>query len=250
MWCRWARAPQQGQPPTARGRAAAARATEHARGAAPQVVQPYRWLTFAGFLKHLGDVPDEWRWRFMHHILGLREGFPQDTWNRVRRFANFNLHTGCGWEDARLADGRVMLATTQGAFAADFVIAGTGVDHDCRLRPELARGADNIATWADRYTPPAAEADDRLGRFPYLGGDYAFQEKVPGVTSWISRLHLFGIGATMSFGPSGSSINAMTTAVPRLVAGVTRGLFVEDVAEHWQDLLAYADPQAVLTMPD
>ncbi|HEX3993484.1 MAG TPA: NAD(P)/FAD-dependent oxidoreductase, partial [Acetobacteraceae bacterium] len=30
----------------------------------PQVVQPYRWLTFAGFLRHLSDLDDPWRWRF------------------------------------------------------------------------------------------------------------------------------------------------------------------------------------------
>ena len=45
----------------------------------PQLVQPYRWLTFAGFLRHLSDLDDAWRWRFMSTILGLREGFPQET---------------------------------------------------------------------------------------------------------------------------------------------------------------------------
>ena len=50
----------------------------------------------------------------------------------------------------------------------------------------------------------------------------------------------------MSFGPSGSSINAMTTAVPKLVYGLTRGLFREDVAMHWQALQAYDVPQAVV----
>ena len=40
---------------------------------------------------------------------------------------------------------------------------------------------------------------------------------------WMGDIHLFTIASTMSFGPSGSSINAMTTAVPKLVAGVTRG---------------------------
>ncbi|MGY6570598.1 MAG: FAD/NAD(P)-binding protein, partial [Salinarimonas sp.] len=35
------------------------------RRASPQVVQPYRWLTFAGFLRNLSDLDDAWRWRFM-----------------------------------------------------------------------------------------------------------------------------------------------------------------------------------------
>ena len=53
----------------------------------------------------------------------------------------------------------------------------------------------------------------------------------------------------MSFGPSGSSINAMTTAVRKLVDGLTRGLFKADVERHWQSLLAYDVPQAVIAAP-
>jgi hypothetical protein len=120
---------------------------------------------------------------------------------------------------------------------------------DFAARPELAAIAGNIATWGDRYTPPADEASDRLARFPYLGEDYALSERNPGTTPWIADIHVFSIAATMSFGASGSSINAMTTAVPRLVAGITRGLFAGDVERHWHDLLAYDVPQAVLHAP-
>ncbi|HEY3847298.1 MAG TPA: hypothetical protein VGL95_09310, partial [Acetobacteraceae bacterium] len=94
--------------------------------------------------------------------------------------------------------------------------------------------------------PPDDERNDRLARFPYLDADFAFTETVPGRTPWIADLHLFGIGTTMSFGPAGSSINAMTTATPKLVAGVTRGLFRADLAEHWRDLRAYQVRQAEL----
>lgn len=217
----------------------AARVDLFCRRPEPNVVQPYRWLTFAGFLRHLGDMPDEWRWRFMHHVQGLREGFPADTWARVAAFANFTLHVGRPWTGADIIGNRVRLATPEGPFDADFVICGTGIDHGARLRPELAACADNIATWADRYTPPPRERNDRLGRFPYLSADFAFTEKTPGLTPWIADLHLFGIGTTMSFGPSGSSINAMTIAVPKLVAGVTRGLFRADLDDHWASLRAY-----------
>jgi cation diffusion facilitator CzcD-associated flavoprotein CzcO len=216
------------------------------RRAEPMIVQPYRWLTFAGFLRHLGDMPDEWRWRFMHYIQGLREGFPPDTWARVAAFPNFTMHLGRPWTDAHVIDGRVRLDTPQGPFDADFVICGTGIDHDASFRPELSAFADNIATWADRYTPPIDERNDRLARFPYLTQDYAFAETTPGRTPWIADIHLFGIGTTMSFGPSGSSINAMTIAVPKLAAGVTRGLFRADLAEHWRDLRAYDVKQVEL----
>ena len=207
----------------------------------PQLLQPYRWLTFRGFMRHLSDLDDSWRWRFMRHILTLREGFPQDTYNRCSRHAGFDLRTGASVLGAEWnADmQRVELQTTQGSLDADFVISATGIEVDFAARPELQDFAHNIARWSDRYQPPPEEQDARLGGFPYLGDDYAFSERVGGATPWMRNVHLFAIGSTMSFGASGSSINALTTAVPKLVSGLTRELFRADVESHWASLLAY-----------
>ena len=211
-----------------------------------QLIQPYRWLTFAGFLRHLGDLDDAWRWRFMSTILALREGFPQATWDRCARWPNFRLHTASPWRGARIQDGRVRAELPDGAFAADFVICGTGIEIDFARRPELAGFAHNVASWGDCYMPPAALCNERLARFPYLGPDYALHERVAGLTPWIGDIHLFTIASTMSFGPSGSSINAMTIAAPKLVAGLTRGLFRGDVERHWAEFSAYDAVQAVV----
>lgn len=218
--------------------------TLYCRRETPQVIQPYRWLTFRGFLRHLGDLDDPWRWRFMRHILALREGFPQATYDRCARHDNFRLVTGAPWESVRQCGQRVEITTPKGLFSADFVISGTGIEMDFALRPELERIADNIATWADCYAPPEDERDARLGRYPYLSPGFAFVEKTAGRTPWISNIHLFAIGATMSFGPSGSSINAMTTVIPKLVSAITKDLFEADVAQHWHSLQAYDEPQA------
>ncbi|POR51842.1 FAD-dependent oxidoreductase [Bosea psychrotolerans] len=211
-----------------------------------QVIQPYRWLTFRGFLRHLSDLDDAWRWRFMSAVLALREGFPQATYDRCARHDAFSLHLGAPALSAIDGPGGVEIAMPQGSLTVDFVIAAAGIEIDLSVRPELAGFAGNIASWADRYAPPAAERDERLGRFPYLGDDYALTERVPGATPWISDIHLFSIASTMSFGASGSSINAMTTAVPKLVSGITRGLFRADVERHWASFQAYDVPQAVL----
>jgi cation diffusion facilitator CzcD-associated flavoprotein CzcO len=219
------------------------------RRAVPQVVQPYRWLTFAGFLRHLSELDDSWRWRFMSRVLGLREGFPQPTYDRCARHPAFYLHAGAPWTGARALGDTAEIDTPQGSFTADFLICGTGVEMDFAQRPELARIAGDIARWSDRYQPPAEEADERLGRFPYLADDYSLVPRTPGTGDWMADIHLFNIAATMSFGPSGSSINAMTTAVPKLVHGLTRGLFQGDLARHWQEFQAYDVPQAVLRPP-
>lgn len=216
------------------------------RRAEIQVIQPYRWLTFRGFLRHFCDLDDAWRWRFMRTILEMREGFPQATYNRCARHASFRLHEGAPVDAARETAGGVELQTPKGLFAADFVICATGIDMNFAGRPELRNCAANIAVWADRYQPPTDERSPRLGRFPYLADDYALMERVAGATPWIADIHVFAIASTMSFGASGSSINAMTTAVPKLVHGLTRGLFRADIERHWASFRAYDVPQAVV----
>ncbi|HET7888683.1 MAG TPA: NAD(P)/FAD-dependent oxidoreductase [Bradyrhizobium sp.] len=216
------------------------------RRAEIQVIQPYRWLTFRGFLRHFCDLDDLWRWRFMRAILELREGFPQATYDRCARFPNFRLHQGSPIEAAREVEDEIELRTPRGALRADLVISGAGTEIDFAARPELKHFAGNIATWADRYRPPQDEQSPRLGRYPYLADDYSLTERVAGVTPWIGNIHVFAFASTMSFGPSGSSINAMTTAIPKLVHGLTRGLFRADLDRHWTSFRAYDVPQAVI----
>jgi cation diffusion facilitator CzcD-associated flavoprotein CzcO len=231
--------------------AGAASVTLLCRRYQPQLVQPYLWLTFRGFLRHLSELDDAWRWRFMQHILGLREGFPQATYDRCARHPNFRLQSGADLRSAHVDEvsDRIVLDTGAGPFAADFVIAATGIETDLSARPELRACASNVAVWSDRYTPPPDEADARLAAFPYLAHDYAFCEREQGLTPWIRNVHLFAIGSTVSFGASGSSVNAMTTAVPKLVHGLTRSLFVDDVQAHWASLQAYDVAQATLRPP-
>ena len=76
-------------------------------------------------------------------------------------------------------------------------------------------------------------------RFPYHAPDGSFVEKVAGDAPFLADIHDFTIGTTMSFGPFGCSINAMNIAVPKLVAGITRGLFAADIETHWQSLRAF-----------
>jgi FAD-dependent urate hydroxylase len=226
--------------------AGAAEVVLFCRRLTPQVVQPYRWLTFAGFLRHVSELDDMWRWRFMSHIMGLREGFPQATYDRCARHAAFRLQSGTSWTAAHVSGNAVEIQTSHGPHIADFLIAGTGIEIDFTRRLELSRLANNIARWSDRYQPPAEERNDRLARFPYLAADFSFIPRQPGITDWMTDIHMFNIASTMSQGPSGSSINAMTTAVPKLVRGLTHGLFKGDLERHWQSLRSYDVPQANL----
>lgn len=211
-----------------------------------QRVQPFKWLSFPGFLGHFGDLDDAWRWRFMNHLLTLREAFPRETWERAARHANFRLETAAEWQRCEEAGDAVRLHTPKGTFEADFLIVGTGFDVDLPRRAEMCGIAAHVALWSDRYAPPADEGNERLGRYPYLGPGYELLEKVPGCAPWLRHIRLFTYATTVSFGPSGSSINAMKFAVPRLVAGIVRDLFREDVETHWDALRAYDLPEFLL----
>lgn len=51
----------------------------------------------------------------------------------------------------------------------------------------------------------------------------------------------------MSFGPSGSSINGMKFAAPRLAFAITRDLFTADIEHHYATMMAYDTPEFPLT---
>ena len=56
---------------------------------------------FTDCLRHLGDMDDERRWRFMQYVLGLRESFPQDAYDRCTSYSHFEIRTGKPWLDPR-----------------------------------------------------------------------------------------------------------------------------------------------------
>ena len=224
--------------------AKASEVTVYCRRSELQRVQPFKWLSFPGFLRHFSELKDEWRWKFMSHLLTLREAFPKETWDRANRFKEFNIQTGAGWEDLRLNDERVAISTKKGTFEADFLIFGTGFSIDLTHSEELSPHAHLIALWSDKFKETRKEGEEsNLQSYPYLGDGFQFLEKLPGSAIWLKNVHLFSFGATMSFGPSGASINAMKFAVPKLVNAITRDLFLEDIDHHFESMSSYNLPE-------
>jgi cation diffusion facilitator CzcD-associated flavoprotein CzcO len=179
----------------------------------------------------------------MNYLLNVREALTVETWERSTRHANFELITGAGVRGARATDSGVELDTARGPIAADFVICGTGFDMNLAARPELAGVAEHVATWADRYQPLPEEANPRIGRYPYLDPGMAFVEKTPGAAPWVSDIHCFNFGGTLSFGPSGSSISALKYAAPRVARAIIGALFRADFAAHRDMIRSYATPE-------
>jgi cation diffusion facilitator CzcD-associated flavoprotein CzcO len=211
----------------------------------PQLVNvnAYRWAEFVGFLKHHADLPDAEKWRFISQILRMGQLPPKDTLARAQEHAGFQLHAGSSWKALGAQGDTVHIATESERFEVDFVIVATGCVTDLALRPELANFEAQIARWADRYTPPSEETHEDLLRHPYLGPHFEFCERRPGEAPYLAHLYNYTFGGLLSMGFGGASISGLKYSAPRLVAGVTRSLFVEDSAAHYESLCRYAEPE-------
>jgi FAD-dependent urate hydroxylase len=207
-------------------------------------VNAYRWAEFVGFLKHHGDLPDADKWRFIVQILRMGQLPPADTLRRATQQAGFHLHPGSSWKSLRMSGDCIAIETQRGdRFETDFVIAGTGFVTDLRLRPELAHVESHIARWADRYRPPEHDRHEDLSRHPYLGPNFEFTEREPGAAPYLQYLYNYTFGCLPSLGFGGASISGMKYSNARLVAGITRSLFLEDREEHLQSLYAFSQEE-------
>ena len=197
-----------------------------------------------GFTHGFPALPDLWRWRFIHYAHGEQTPPPRDSTLRVSRHPNASFHFGCGIRAMTATGDAVRIETVSGRqFETDFVILGTGFTVDHRARPELAGFADRIATWADRFTPPADLASEELARFPYLAPDFAFTERDPGTAPWLKDIHCFNHAATLSLGKISGDIPAISEGAALLARTIAAAFYIEDVEVHCQELLAYARPE-------
>ncbi|HEY5145801.1 MAG TPA: NAD(P)/FAD-dependent oxidoreductase [Polyangiaceae bacterium] len=210
-------------------------------------VNSYRWAEFVGFLKHFGDLPDDDKWRFILQIQRMGQLPPADTYKRALKNPGFHLHPGTGWKSLTASGDTVAIvtdtadATGPRVVECDYVIAGTGFVTDLSLRPELVHLEKHIARWSDRYTPPEGERHEDLSRHPYLGPGFEFTERTPGAAPHLAALHNYTFGGLLSLGFGGASISGMKYSVPRLVSGITRSLFLEDRAAHFDSLRRFAE---------
>jgi len=202
-------------------------------------VNAYRWAEFVGFLKHMGDLPDADKWRFIQRILRMGQLPPADTLRRAVQHPGFHLQPGAEWTSVERKGEHIVLQTPRGSFEVDFVLLGTGFVTDLRLRPELRNVEPWIARWVDRYTPPEAERNEELLRHPYLGPSFEFTEKEPGAAPYLQTLYNYTFGCLLSLGFGGASISGMKYSNMRLVGGITRSLFLEDREEHFESLCRF-----------
>jgi FAD-dependent urate hydroxylase len=205
-------------------------------------VNPNRWMEFAGFLRHFGDLDDARKWRFMKIIFDMNQPPPQDTFDRCACHENFSMHLGCPVDRISFENGRIELTHPQGQQTFDFLIAGTGFIVDLAARPELARFHHLIARWSDRYCPPAGDEQALLGAYPYLSPNFQFTEKTAGSAPYLKNIFSYTFAAMPSLACS-AGISALKFGLDRIANGITGSLFVEDADLHLQSLHDYSEPE-------
>jgi len=200
-------------------------------------INPYRWAEFTGFLKHHSDLDDARKWTFISQFVRMGQLPPADTLARARAYRGFSLHPGSPWTAVEPVGDKVKVTTPKGSFEFDFLIVGTGFVTDLTLRPELQLVKDDIALWADRYTPPENQRFDDLGRHPYLGPSGEFLPKAD--KPWISSLFCYTYAGLPSLGFAGAFISGLKYSLPKLVDGITGQLYREDADHFFETLRNY-----------
>jgi cation diffusion facilitator CzcD-associated flavoprotein CzcO len=188
-------------------------------------VNPYRWAEFTGFLNHHGDLSDENKWDFIEEFILKGQLPPKDTFLRASKFKNFYLEAK---QDIKLVErhkSQILLETKNKKYMLDFLILGTGFKTDLKLRPELKLFEPFIARWKDRY-PEKTLAD--LEEHPYLGANFEFLEKTPGLAPYLGSIFCYNAGCLLSLGFGGASISGLKYSLPKLIFGITKSLYVED----------------------
>jgi cation diffusion facilitator CzcD-associated flavoprotein CzcO len=197
-----------------------------------------------GFVSGFPELPDEWRWRFMHYSFVTQTPAPRGSTLRVSRHANAYFHFGKAIERVTKANGELLIEMADGSrLATDFLILGTGFTVDPLARSEMPGYAGEILLWKDRYTPPEDLRNRELANFPYLDADFAFQERTPGRAPWLKHIHCFNYGATASLGKVSGDIPGISEGAQWLARALAARLYAEDVTIHWQAMLDYTKPE-------
>ncbi|MBR1220966.1 NAD(P)/FAD-dependent oxidoreductase [Bradyrhizobium sp. U87765 SZCCT0131] len=223
----------------------AARVDMYVRRKVLPQVNKGRGTAFPGFLQGWSALPDAERWRYMAYFNDVQSPVPHETVHRTLAQPDFHIHLGCPVRAvARDGDGvAVTLAGEAAPRRHDFAIVATGFNVDTRAIPELAAFAGDIATWGDRYAPPAELARDDLARFPYLGAGFELTERVAGCNPALAHIHLVNHGATLSHTAIASDIPGVNIAAERVSGAISASLFCEDAEAIRRRVEAFDEPE-------
>ncbi|MUO43026.1 NAD(P)-binding domain-containing protein [Agrobacterium vitis] len=175
-------------------------------------------------------LPDALKWTLFNRVNRTGTPPPRDSVLRATRFDNFHIHLGRSLDGLHFDGDRIVLPFA--APALEFVIAGTGYVQNVSLRPELQTFSDRIATWKDRYTPPADEVNPGLGNYPYLGNALEFLPREEGDAPFLANLHAYTNAAALSYGRFIGDVPSMKFGITHLSRAIFNDVFRHDLDRH------------------
>ncbi|PZU11689.1 NAD(P)/FAD-dependent oxidoreductase [Sphingomonas sp.] len=208
-------------------------------------VNPIRFMEASGLVGRFTGLDDAGKYAVMESFLRRNQPPTNDTFGRAAAYPGFTLHLGEPWESVREEGEGVVVETPRGAYPFDFLILSTGLLTDVKLRPELADVADDILRWADRYDAPADLANPLIDAHPYLGPGFEMMGRDVAAEARVHGLFAFNYSALISLGLSAAALSGLKYAVPRLVEGIARQIFLDDREQILGDYHAYAELEFV-----
>jgi FAD-dependent urate hydroxylase len=196
-----------------------------------------------GLSQGFHQLPDEWRWRIRHYMNAEQTPPPRGSTLRVSRHPQARFNMGCPILQAEMRGRVIQLSTPKGIFELDFLVFATGFRVNLEARPEFASFASHIRFWRDRYQPAPGCDDEELSESPDLGPAFEFLAKDEAACPGLSRIHCFAYPAVMTHGPLSGDIPAISDGACRLADGVVASFFKEDIAQHYEKIKAYSDPE-------
>lgn len=196
----------------------------------------------AGFWVGFQSLTDAQKWSIVNYIDESASPPPHDSMLRVTRHRNFSIFARTTPTAVEIRDNRVLLDTTRGRLAFDFLILATGLTVDWSQRPELAALKRHILLWRDRFMPEG-QIEYAQAEHPYLGSSMEFVERMPGLAPWVERIHCFTFPAYMSHGPLSGDIPAISVGAERVAAGAAARLFAEDYQRTWRRMVGWSNPE-------
>ena len=226
----------------------AARVEMHVRRSSLPQINKGRGSAHPGFFEGWAALPPAEKWRLLAWLDVVKAPPPHETVLRTLRQPGFHIRFGSRLQQARREGEAVALRFEDGGEErADFLILGTGFTVRLEGMAELAGLAPSIATWGDRYRPPAGEENGGLAAFPWLGEGFELEEKVAGSCPGLSRIHLFNHAAAASIGTIASDIPGASTGAERLAHRMAARFFHEDFAVMRARLEAFDEPELAPT---
>lgn len=206
-------------------------------------VNPIRHMERSGICRHYGQLDDARKYAVAAHFISHPQPPTNDTFNRAAAQSGFRLHMGTPWLGVEARGDTAVVNTPRGEFQFDFLVISTGTRTDLGLRPELAAFVNDIQLWGQRFQPATGTANPAVDAHPYLGPHFEFMGRDAAAQARLRGLFAFNYSALASIGLSASALSGLRFAIPKLVAGISAQLFLDDQDAILKQLFDYSEPE-------